>query len=268
MKVFASVALLAWVSPTIANEITLSDSNPTSEITEENVSEKTKEPSSIWLLGVRYSKEGSVYLDTDDDQGFTPMFAYLGKHFYLKGFELGYQVNPMGSSNNIAFSIEALTHEVDFDDSNNTNLALLEDRDAALMASLIYQTGPIEAVLSQDISGEHDGLSLGLGIGHSYELQSFELELGANFVYQDKTLSNHLYGVSQAESDLTSGNIRAYDASGTRIVQLNASLKYALTESSTLSFEIENSRYFGLDESPIVEQERIVSTSISYLYLF
>lgn len=266
MKVFVSVAILAWASPSFANEIILSDTNFTSEITEEN--QNAKEPGGIWLLGTRYGKEGSVYLDMDDDQGFTPVFAYLGKHLYLKGLELGYQVNPMGSSNNIAFSIEALTHEVDFDDSNNTNLDLLEDRDAALMVSLIYQTGPIEAVLSQDISGKHDGFSLGLGIGNSYEIWQFELELGANFVYQDKKLSNHLYGVSQAESELTSGNIRAYDASETRIVQLNVLLNYALTENSTLSFEIENSHHLGLDESPIIEQERIISTSISYLYLF
>jgi len=222
----------------------------------------------IWLLGAQFGRQSSLYNNTDDEQGPTPMLAYLGQHFFWKGYELGYQLNPMGSPSNMAFSIEAMAYEVDLGDSDDENMRLLDDRDASVMASLVYQTGPFEMKFSQDVSNQHKGFSLGLGVKNTYDLAPFEVELGAGFAYQDKKLSQHLYGVSQSESDSTSGDIAAYDAGSSQILQMSVAVNYAITQKAKLGVEIGRNDYFGIDDSPIVDTHHTIGSKVSFIYMF
>jgi len=145
---------------------------------------------------------------------------------------------------------------------------LLDDRDASVMASLVYQTGPFEMKFSQDVSNQHKGFSLGLGVKNTYDLAPFEVELGAGFAYQDKNLSHHLYGVSQSESDSTSGDIAAYDASSSQILEVSVAVNYAITQKAKLGFEIGRSDYFAIDDSPIVEVDHTLGSKVSFIYMF
>jgi outer membrane protein len=222
----------------------------------------------IWLLGAQYGQQGSLYHNTDEEQGPMPMLAYLGQHFFWKGYELGYQLNPMGSPSNMAFSIEAMAYEVDLGDSDDEDMSLLDERKASVMASFLYQTGPFEIKLSQDVSNQHKGFSLGLGVKHKYDFAPFDVELVAGFAYQDKNLSHHLYGVSQSESDSTSNNIAAYDAGASQLLRMGVTVNYALTPKATLGFEIGRSDYFGIDDSPIVDTDHTIGSKASFIYLF
>jgi len=221
----------------------------------------------IWLLGAQFGRQSSLYNNTDDEYGPTPMLAYLGQHFFWKGYELGYQLNPMGSPSNMAFSIEAMAYEVDLGDSDDESMSLLDDRDASVMASFVYQTGPIEIKFSQDVSNQHQGFSLGLGLKNTYDLAPFEVELGAGLAYQDKKLSHHLYGVSQSESDSTSGEIAAYDAGSSQILQMSVAVNYAITQKAKLGFEIGRNDYFGIDDSPIVDTDHTIGAKVSFIYM-
>ena len=197
-----------------------------------------------------------------------PMHAYFGENFFWKCFELGYQVNPMGSPTNVIFSIEAEQYDVDLSDSSNADMDLLGERDASVMATLAYEFGPADIRFSQDVSGEHDGFVIGLGVSHAYEFGHFEVELGANFEYLDSKLSNHLYGVSQSEANLTSSNISAYDASSTQIFGLSVALQYAVTPVAKLRFELGRNDYFGVDDSPIVEEDHTLGAQVGFTYMF
>lgn len=232
------------------------------------VKESKPKRGGIWLLGAQYGQQGSLYNNTDEEQGPMPMLAYLGQHFFWKGFELGYQLNPMGSPSNMAFSIEAMAYEVDLGDSDDDDMSLLDERNASVMASFVYQTGPFEIKLSQDVSNQHNGFSLGLGVKHTYDFTPFEVELVAGFAYQDKKLSHHLYGVSQSESDTTSGNIAAYDAGASQRLNVGVAVNYALTQKVTLGFEIGRSDYFGIDDSPIVDTDHTIGSKVSVIYMF
>lgn len=225
-------------------------------------------PSSIWLLGAQYGKLSSIYKDTDDEQGPMPIVAYLGKHVFWKGYELGYQINPMGSPQNMLFAVDVMAYEVDFGGSDDADMALLNERDASVMASFAYQYGPAQLKLSHDIANEHNGYSVDLGIKHKYDFKPFEIEMALAVIYQDKKLSNHLYGVSQSESDLTSGNIAAYDAKASQVSKLGVTLNYALTQNAKLALELGRNQYFKVDSSPIVEEDISFGSKMSFIYLF
>ncbi len=222
----------------------------------------------IWLLGAQYGSQSLLYNNTDDEKGPMPMLAYLGQHFFWKGYELGYQLNPMGSPSNMVFSIEAMAYEVDLGDSDDDNMSLLDERDASVMASFVYQTGPFEMKFSQDVSNEHLGFSMGLGIKNTYDLAPFEVELGAGLAYQDKKLSHHLYGVSQSESNSTSGDIAAYDAGSSQILEVSVAVNYSITQKAKVGVEIGRSDYLGIDDSPIVDTDHTIGSKVSFIYMF
>lgn len=208
-----------------------------------------------WTLGVISTTRSSVHLDTDKETEVWPLVVYQGEHVYFQGIELGYRLLPLQSFQNLSFGLSLENENYDPDDSDNTDVNKLDDRDFTLMSVAAYRIGPVTFKAGQDIMGEHDGFFGEITAKLRLKVNDIGVSPAISYRYLDKKLSNHIYGVSQAESDRTGGNIAAYNSGSTQKVSYSVALNYPLTQTVFLNLKYAHNRYNDISNSPIVEDD-------------
>ena len=215
-----------------------------------------------WTLGAITTTNSSVHLDTDEENQVWPLVVYQGEHVYFQGIELGYRLLPLQSFQNLSFGLSLENENYDPDDSDNTDVQTLDDRDLTLMAVTAYRIGPVTFKAGQDVLGEHDGFFGEVTAKLRLKVNDIGVSPAISYRYLDEKLSNHIYGVSQAESDRTGGNIAAYDSGSTQKVSVSVAMNYPMTESVFLNLKLSHSRYNDISDSPIVEKDTSNAISI------
>jgi outer membrane protein len=211
-------------------------------------------------LGIIAAKSGSLYKDTDSESTFLPNLSYESDHFFLRLPEVGYRFFPKQSPQNIAIGLSYESTGFDPDDSDNANIRQLDDRDASIMAFASYQLGPVTTKVAQDVSGEHDGYYAQISAGYPIPLGSWRVIPSIAYRYMDSKMSNHLFGVSQAESDRTGGAINAYDTEAVSSIRYGVRGVYSLSDNVNLLLGISHTQFDDkILKSPIIEDNSITS---------
>jgi len=208
-----------------------------------------------WTLGAISTTSTSVHLETDEETEVWPLVVYQGEHVYFQGIELGYRLFPLQSFQNVSFGLSLENENYNPDDSDNTDMHKLDDRDLTLMTVAAYRIGPVTFKAGQDIIGEHDGFFGEITAKLRLKVNDVGVSPAISYRYLDEKLSNHIYGVSQAESNRTSGNIAAYDSGSTQRISYSLAMNYPLTPSFILNFKFTHHRYNDINDSPIVEDD-------------
>jgi len=211
-------------------------------------------------LGIIGAKSQPLYKDTDSQSAFLPNFSYETEHFFLRLPEIGYRFLPKQSAQNIAVGLSYESTGFDPDDSNDANIQLLDDRDASIMAFASYQLGLITTKIAQDVSGEHDGYYAQISAGYPIPVGAWTVIPSIAYRYMDSKMSNHLFGVSQAESDRTGGAINAYDTDAISSVRYGVRGIYPVSKSLNLMLGISHTQFDkDILKSPIVKDNAITS---------
>lgn len=208
-----------------------------------------------WTLGAISTTRSSVHLETDKETEIWPLVVYQGEHVYFQGIELGYRLLPLQSFHNLSFGLSLENENYDPDDSDNTDMQKLDDRDLTLMTVAAYRIGPITFKAGQDILGEHDGFFGEVTAKLRLKVNDIGVSPAISYRYLDKKLSNHIYGVSQVESDRTGGNIATYESGSTQRISYSVAMNFPITQSFFLNFKYAHNRYNDISNSPIVEDD-------------
>lgn len=215
-----------------------------------------------WTLGAIATTKSSVHLDTDEETEVWPLVVYQGEHVYFQGIELGYRLLPLQSFQNLSFGLSLENENYDPDDSGDTNVNALDDRDLTLMTVAAYRIGPVTFKAGQDVLGEHDGFFGEVTAKLRLKVNEIGVSPAISYRYLDEKLSNHIYGVSQTESDRTGGSIAAYDSGSTQKISYSLAMNYPVTQTVFINFKYTHSRYNDITDSPIVEDDKSNAVSL------
>ncbi|NLQ16514.1 MipA/OmpV family protein [Marinomonas sp. M1K-6] len=212
-------------------------------------------------LGVIGAMSQSIYKDVDSRSAFLPNINYQGEHFFIGLPETGYRFLPKKSVQNAAIGLSYDSSSFDPDDSDDINIQQLDDRDASIMAFASYKYGPVTTKLAQDISGEHDGYYAQISAGYPIPMGHWKIIPTISYRYMNSKMSNHLFGISPAESNRTGGSITAHDADAISFVRYGVRGMYSLSQNISLMLGVVHTKYDDdVLKSAIVEDN--ASTSV------
>ncbi|SBS28235.1 MltA-interacting protein precursor [Marinomonas spartinae] len=219
-------------------------------------------------FGVAGTRISSIYKDTPPQNAAFPFVSIVSERGYLKGTEVGYSLFPNESQQNISAIVEYSMDSFDPDDSNNKQMQLLDRRKATAMAGVRLKYNFLFAKLVTDIGNRHDGYYGLVGAAYPVNVSAWRITPSITYKYLDKKMSNHLYGVSQAESIRTGGIIPEYHSDNTRKVTIAVRGDYSVSASLNLFVGVSHSDYKSVLDSPIVTKDYSYSASAGIIYHF
>jgi outer membrane protein len=220
-------------------------------------------------LGVFGSMSQKPYKAIDTQYNLFPNITYQGERFYLRFPEIGYRLLPRPSFQSLAIGLTYDSSGLDPKDSSDKNIRQLDKRDDSVMAFVSYRLGPITAKLVQDISGEHDGYYSQLSAGYPVSFHSWRVIPSISYRHIGSKMSNHLFGVSQSESDTTSGAIETYRTNTTSFVRYGVIGIYPIMKNANIMIGINHTRFDDeIFASPIIEDNQTTSLISSFMLSF
>lgn len=220
-------------------------------------------------LGVFGSISQKPYKATDPQYIVFPNITYQSERFYLRFPEIGYHLLPRPSFQSFAIGLTYDSSGLDPKDSSDTNIRRLDEREDSIMAFASYRLGPITAKLVQDISGEHDGYYTQLSAGYPVFIRSWRIIPSISYRHIGSKMSNYLFGVSQSESDKTSGAIETYHTNTTSFVRYGVIGIYPIMKNANVMIGINHTRFDDeIFSSPIIEDNQTTSLISSFMLSF
>lgn len=200
-----------------------------------------------------FSTKGSAQV------GVTPNLFYSGPIGFVDGSLANWQVLPyVGLSGQWRFAEVSDT----FTDLPNG----IEDRDGSGELGLTLGTVGARVTFLHDVTSEHKGYEIQLHLGRTLDTWDSAFTLTPYFEvdYRDEKLSNHLYGISAAES-ITSG-LNTFNASGTFVYEAGL---IGLYEFSPHWIGISKAEFIHHDtDSPLVQRDIGWSLEVGLTYRF
>jgi len=176
------------------------------------------------FVGGAASVGQSVFSDESGATGGVgPNLFYNGEFGFVDGALINISVLPY----------LGITGQWRFAEVTDDNVSLpngIEDRDGN--GELGFTLGTVGARLTylQDVTDEHDGYELQLHLGVAFDtlVKDFTLTPYAEIDYRDKNFSQHLYGISAAES--TRSGLSQFDANHSFVYRAGAIGLYPVTQ--------------------------------------
>ena len=218
-----------------------------------------------YSIGVLSSHSSSIYKQTSKNEFFTPFGSYESDTFFIKQTSIGYHISKI-----IDFSITYKNDFFDPDDSSNVDMQQLDKRKEGAYAKLSANLGIFNATVEQDMLGRHDGFTVngGVNLPLFYEpIIPLILKGSLNYIYTDKSMSNYLYSVSEAESDLTGNRIAAHTSESTNAIRYGLQAILPLTKRFTFITVLGYTTYSDdVTASPIVSKSHNYSAAMIATY--
>ncbi|TBR43196.1 MipA/OmpV family protein [Marinomonas agarivorans] len=220
----------------------------------------TAQADSSYSMGILGIHSSSIYKGVDSDSNVFPSISYDSDTFFFKELSFGYHVTE-----HFDVAIGHIDSHFDPDDSDNSDIKMLDEREGGFVAKAAVKFGIFSAEIKQDISGEHTGFSANAKIGVPLLFtDTFFLAGSIGYTYLSKKMSEHLYDVSAAESARVSGNISTHDSTSTSTRDFGLRLIMPLSKQATIITILSHKEYD--DEaisSPLVEDDS--SNSIIFI---
>jgi len=216
-------------------------------------------------LGAGFSTD--PYIGDNDTVGAVPILSYQGR-----GFEIGtggLEVDLMQRPN---LSIEGLVSPrfSALDDPDAAELAGI-DRDLTVDAGLrlsyaLSENVDVTASVLQELTGEHDGQEVTLGLENSLTFGSLPVTLGVGASWKSSDLSSYLYGVTPGEAR---AGRPSYDPSASLSPYISLSTGIPLSQRVMLIGSVQ-AEFFDdeIKDSPIVDKDMVVGGFAGLVYGF
>lgn len=209
----------------------------------------------------------SPFKGVDDEILPFPDISYQNGNFFMGFEELGYTVY---SQETCAISLLGSWRSADYDSDDSSFLKGMEDRDLAIEAGAMITMetflGDIGISALSDVSGKHKGQTISaqysIGIGD----KGWGIEAVAGVSWQSEKVVDYYYGVRRSEVR----NDRAYykgKSTFSPSIGINGIVEIYgnLALQAGLNCEFLGS---GITDSPLIEDDYVLSSSLSLSYSF
>lgn len=218
-----------------------------------------------FALGAGVGVSNSLYEKNKTEVGFLPIAVINWNNVSLSADGLEYAF-----FDNDALSLAAsLNYRGKPDFPNKPKFAGLKRKgsvEGGLSGSYDFGYFDVEASFTHDISSHHKGYAAEIGIGKSFTMGDTIWHAGLGAEYQDKKLSQHLYGVSSAEAN----SLRAaYTTKGSWSPFVELSVMMPIDKHSQI-FGFAEYKHLSdeIKDSPLVEAKHEAGIGIGYVYSF
>ncbi|GAB3480841.1 MipA/OmpV family protein [Marinomonas epiphytica] len=220
-------------------------------------------------FGLAGAYSQSIYRGIDTANKLLPNIAYSSDRFFFKFPEVGYQLLPNNGLQSLSAGVRYDMSGFEADDSDNVDMKMLDDRDPSVMAFLAYRLGPISTKLAQDVSGEHEGYFAQISLGYPIPIGNWQLIPSVSYRYNSEKLSNHLFGVSAAESARVGGRIAAYNPPSTSVTSFGLRAIYPINDQLSVFSSVRQNQYDkDVLNSPIVSDNKATTFMAGFNYRF
>jgi|GEM_PF-2295621 len=219
---------------------------------------------------------GRTVYKTKDTHEVFPLIPvnFRYNNFYVDGAEteLGYH---MFQEDGMTFSvIGKFNLGYDSDDLDREYRAM-DDREydfhLGVKSSYAYQNLEFVSFLTQDVSGESDGKTIGVeGKAHFHLIpDKIILTPAVGMTYADSSFVDYFYGIKGSEAEKINNVDGEYRGAGSMIYNLKANLTYIYDEDLTFAWINGLSFYDSkIERSPIVDKNYSYYTGGSFIYKF
>ncbi len=212
------------------------------------------------IIGASGTFGQSIYsTENSAKPGITPTLFYYGERGFVNGSLANFSLLPyVGISGNWRFSEVSNT----FDNIPDG----IEERKGNLELGITLGTPGARITLLQDVMSVHGGKELQLHLGKTFDtpIRRFTLTPYLELDWRDNKLSQHLYGVSTAES-IASG-IDKYNARNSYVYQAGIIGLYDLSKQLVLISKVRIESHDN--DSPIVQRNIGWSYELGLTYKF
>ena len=194
--------------------------------------------------------------------------------FYINGAdtELGYQ---LFSEDGMTLSLIGKFHLGYDSDDLEREYRAMDDRDydfhIGLRSSYTYDNLEFTSFITQDISGESDGKTLGLeGKAHFHLIPEKVIFTPAvGMTYMDSSFVDYFYGIKGSEADKIDSVKGEYRGAGSMVYHLKGNLSYIYDENLTFTW-INGMNFYDskIERSPIVDKDWGYYTGGTFTYKF
>ncbi|BCL72891.1 putative MltA-interacting MipA [Vibrio nigripulchritudo MADA3029] len=212
------------------------------------------------IIGASGTFGQSVYSTEDSAKfGITPNLFYYGERGFIDGSLASYNVLPyVGISGNWRFAQVSNTFDTIPDG--------IDERDGNLELGLTIGTPGARITYLQDVMNVHGGKEIQVHLGKTFNtpMRRFTLTPYVELDWRDRKLSDHLYGVSAAES--SASGLKQYDASSSFVYQAGVIGLYDFSKKLVIISKARMESHD--DDSPIVQRNFGWSFEVGLTYKF
>ncbi len=239
-------------------------------------SEEYQKNDMAFSIGLGVEAENSLY-KTDDDYQLIPLIPinFRYNNFFIdttdQKQELGYQ---LFSEDGMTLSLIGKFH-MGYDSSDlEKKYQVMDDREydfhIGLQSTYEYQNFEFISFITQDISGESDGKTLGMEGKVHLDLVPNKLIFtpSAGMMYVDSQFADYFYGIKGSEADKISG-VDKYNGAGSMIYNIRGNFTYIYDENLTFTW-INGVNFYDskIKNSPIVDKGQEYYTGGMFIYKF
>lgn len=220
---------------------------------------------STYSIGLLASYSSSIYKGIDDDSILVPAPSYDSATFFFKSLSFGYHL-----SDNLDVAIGYQTTHFDPHDSTDGDIQRLDKRGGGFTADAAFKYGIFNTKVRQDISGKHNGFIANVGLGVPLLFtKSFFVKGGFKYNYISKKMSEHLYSVSTAESNIVANRIATHASNSTSNKQYSLQFIAPLSKQTTIITILSHTEYDDeTTASPLIEKSSNNSATFIASYKF
>jgi len=212
------------------------------------------------IVGVSATYGNSVYsTESSASTGITPNLFYNGDIGFIDGSLFNYNAfGYLGLSANWRFS--------EVDDSVNDIANGIETRDGNPELGFTLGTPGARVTYLHDVANEHNGQEIQVHIGRVFDtpLNKFSVSPYLEVLWRDKKLSQHLYGVSVAESNIS--GLQRFDADDTWVYKAGLIGLYEVANNWIIISKMKIEHHDS--NSSLLQRDLGWSTEIGIVYQF
>ncbi|TEW54943.1 MipA/OmpV family protein [Psychromonas sp. RZ22] len=212
------------------------------------------------IVGLSTTYGQSVYsTESSASIGITPNLFYNGDLGFIDGSLFNYNAfRYLGLSANWRFS--------EVNDSVNDIVNGIDNRDGNPELGFTIGTPGARITYLHDVANEHNGQEVQVHLGRVFEtpLDKFSISPYLEVLWQDKKLSQHLYGVSAAES-IASG-LQRFDADDTWVYKTGLIGLYEVMDNWVVISKVKLEHHDS--NSGLLQRDLGWSTEIGIVYQF
>jgi len=251
--------------------------NPTLLASSNNYSIDPEDRSGNWSIGFNYDVIQSPYIGEQNRTDVMPNFIYMGESFYLDTTELGWHI-----IDDEQWQLDIGTHYLlagynDHTFFSNTGDTRPEDDPLKGMErsgtfegkiALTYKTdfGRWVIGINHDLRNTHGGGGVNSGWNYTWDIEHWQLRPWVEINWLSSEKSNYYFGVNEDEA---LDNRPPYYVSDSMNLGVGIAMVYNPWPEHFIAFNL-GYTYFesNISDSPIIEENAIFTTSISYRYQF
>jgi outer membrane protein len=222
-------------------------------------------------IGVGVVAEREIYRDVDSEIEPVPLMRYENGPFELQAYDgIGASFRVFGTEHFAISVIGSLDMEEGYDPDDSDFLEGMDKLHtlygAGVALEAVYNGWEVELDFLQDLSGEHDGQEVELGLGYRWWMLGTEWRPAVNVTWMSEEVVDYFYGVSDREAR---PNRPAYSPKSGFEYSAQLVIERPFGENFSLVGMVEIATFDSeIKDSPLVDEDYEIGGAIGVTYTF